>query len=361
MPITAECGACHKRFKAPDKLAGKRVKCPQCGGVIQVPAPQAPIVEKPAVASRPAEGQVPKSAAAAPVPVPAQAARQCSSCGAALAAKAVLCVSCGLDLRTGQKVEAQPPPIPTAAGPQVTLPEKDGEPQERKTKKKRKKRRGEVPQAVLFLRGLAVSFGSAMIGSFMWFALAYWLKVEIGIIAWVLGGLAGVGMMIGYGVEDVLAGLGAAAMAMLAIFAAKVMFAVAVLSNPAAFLDGMSKVDQAAFEEMYQGSEQEYPDEGAVEDGAPAEGAVDGEEMAEGEMTEEQRAAQAEMEAALEEMAAEFEESFEGGMPLGSALIGGIIGGFISMFYPWMNLLFLTLAGATAYQVGSGGGWLGDD
>ncbi|NQT14766.1 MAG: hypothetical protein HQ582_18575 [Planctomycetes bacterium] len=357
MPITAECGACHKRFKAPDKLAGKRVKCPQCGGVIQVPAPQAPIVEKPAVASRPAEGQVPKSAAAAPVPVPAQAARQCSSCGAALAAKAVLCVSCGLDLRTGQKVEAQPPPIPTAAGPEVTLPKKDEEQQEGKTKKKkkkkRKKRHGELPQGLAFLRGLAVSFGSAMIGSFMWFALAYWLKVEIGIIAWVLGGLAGVGMMIGYGVEDVLAGLGAAAMALLAIFVAKVMIVFAVIGS-GDLPEGdysedevFSEIDEGYSEEgMPQGEEMHERE--ASEEGVP-EG---GEEAYDDELTADELAAP-------EEIADEVEVPTA--VVVGATIIGSVILGFKLTFWPWLNLLYLSLACATAHQVGSGGGWLGDE
>ncbi|MFH1920211.1 MAG: hypothetical protein ABIP48_10040 [Planctomycetota bacterium] len=47
MPIPAECGSCHKRFKANDKLAGKKVKCPQCGGVIQIAAEAPPRAEEP--------------------------------------------------------------------------------------------------------------------------------------------------------------------------------------------------------------------------------------------------------------------------------------------------------------------------
>jgi len=38
MPITTRCGACKGGFNAPDRLAGKKVKCPKCGEVAVVPA-----------------------------------------------------------------------------------------------------------------------------------------------------------------------------------------------------------------------------------------------------------------------------------------------------------------------------------
>ncbi len=38
MPLETRCGHCGKRLRAPDQLAGKRVKCPACGGAIDVPA-----------------------------------------------------------------------------------------------------------------------------------------------------------------------------------------------------------------------------------------------------------------------------------------------------------------------------------
>ncbi len=37
MPITVRCEGCGRSYRANDKLAGKRVKCPKCSGVIQVP------------------------------------------------------------------------------------------------------------------------------------------------------------------------------------------------------------------------------------------------------------------------------------------------------------------------------------
>jgi len=40
MSITVECPLCGGCFKAADTYAGKRVKCPQCKGVIQIPLPE---------------------------------------------------------------------------------------------------------------------------------------------------------------------------------------------------------------------------------------------------------------------------------------------------------------------------------
>lgn len=37
MSIEAQCGGCGKRFAAPEQYAGQRVKCPACGGVLEVP------------------------------------------------------------------------------------------------------------------------------------------------------------------------------------------------------------------------------------------------------------------------------------------------------------------------------------
>ncbi|OHB66210.1 MAG: hypothetical protein A2V70_12275 [Planctomycetes bacterium RBG_13_63_9] len=38
MPISIECQGCGRKFRAPEELAGKRAKCPQCSAVIQVGA-----------------------------------------------------------------------------------------------------------------------------------------------------------------------------------------------------------------------------------------------------------------------------------------------------------------------------------
>ncbi len=41
MPILLTCPSCNKTLKAPDSVAGRKVKCPQCATVLDVPAPAA--------------------------------------------------------------------------------------------------------------------------------------------------------------------------------------------------------------------------------------------------------------------------------------------------------------------------------
>ena len=38
MPIRAECSECGKRVRAKDEAAGRRIKCPDCGTPIRIPA-----------------------------------------------------------------------------------------------------------------------------------------------------------------------------------------------------------------------------------------------------------------------------------------------------------------------------------
>jgi len=54
MPIEAKCQACGVRFRAPDKYAGKRVKCPKCAAAIQIPADgQEQATDQPAAEQKP--------------------------------------------------------------------------------------------------------------------------------------------------------------------------------------------------------------------------------------------------------------------------------------------------------------------
>lgn len=122
MTIAVQCGSCRKRFAAKDKLAGRKIKCPQCGRVLTIPKPRPgpeaarQATEPPddyAVASPPA-GEMGSSTAGtaggtgrAPDTEP-----KCASCGASLKAGAVLCVQCGYDLRTGKKREVSGPQEP---------------------------------------------------------------------------------------------------------------------------------------------------------------------------------------------------------------------------------------------------------
>lgn len=74
MPIVVRC-TCGKALSVKDELAGKRVRCPACKAVLEVP---------------PAERAAP--------------ARACPGCGKALPPNAVICVECGYDTRTGKRL-----------------------------------------------------------------------------------------------------------------------------------------------------------------------------------------------------------------------------------------------------------------
>ena len=52
MPIVFTC-ACGKTLRVPDANAGRRAKCPACGGVVEIPAPE-PVFEVVEEAPKPA-------------------------------------------------------------------------------------------------------------------------------------------------------------------------------------------------------------------------------------------------------------------------------------------------------------------
>src|SRR5262245_29926852 len=37
MPVDVTCSSCQRKMRVPDTAAGKRIKCPKCQGVIDVP------------------------------------------------------------------------------------------------------------------------------------------------------------------------------------------------------------------------------------------------------------------------------------------------------------------------------------
>lgn len=81
-PVVVAC-SCGKRLKAKPELAGKKVKCPGCGGVLVVPAPKVPVAT------------APTPAAGAPLPD-----KECPTCLATVPGAAVLCVCCGFNFRS---------------------------------------------------------------------------------------------------------------------------------------------------------------------------------------------------------------------------------------------------------------------
>ncbi|MBI2194876.1 MAG: HEAT repeat domain-containing protein [Planctomycetes bacterium] len=109
MPIKVTCSACGKSFNLKDELAGKTGKCP-CGAMLKVPLP-APAPAPQELGLSLVEPQAPAAALApalAPAGGPSGAAEgsngKCPGCGATTAGGAVICVQCGYNFKTRQKM-----------------------------------------------------------------------------------------------------------------------------------------------------------------------------------------------------------------------------------------------------------------
>ncbi len=135
MSLQVQCPQCAKQFNAKPELAGKRVKCSQCGGVIAIPggtaaaAPGAVAKQPPAAAPRPAAAQRPTAPPKMAPPMQpatpqmgsmldllgdsklgelkaATFARQgeilCPNCQEVGPMGAAVCVKCGYDYRDGK-------------------------------------------------------------------------------------------------------------------------------------------------------------------------------------------------------------------------------------------------------------------
>jgi hypothetical protein len=96
VPIQVTCPSCQGKFNAPDAGAGKRTKCPKCGGAIQIPmpAPAEEILEaEPDIASPYTDDDFEVEA---PPALPEAADRKpCPKCGEMIAHSALKCRFCG--------------------------------------------------------------------------------------------------------------------------------------------------------------------------------------------------------------------------------------------------------------------------
>jgi hypothetical protein len=111
---------CGKRLVAGDELAGKEARCSRCQTIVVVPAIErvadtTDLLRDLQAGAQPAVG-VASAPPSVPPPVPpVQASRQCPHCKARSAPAAVLCVSCGYDFRTGQRVATAATPSAASA------------------------------------------------------------------------------------------------------------------------------------------------------------------------------------------------------------------------------------------------------
>jgi hypothetical protein len=114
--IKFACPSCQQHIQCGPEYAGMEIPCPVCQAPMAVPSPVGAVV-----AAAPAP--VLQRAVAPPPPPPAPeetapAGVACPNCGGAVAPRAIMCIKCGTNLKTGQKM-ARPGgrPLPPVRGP----------------------------------------------------------------------------------------------------------------------------------------------------------------------------------------------------------------------------------------------------
>lgn len=335
MPIVVQCASCKKKIKAAEKFLGKRVKCPGCQHVLQIPA--APVAAEPLAAEEIPISQSP-APAAPPPPAPAtsamddllsdeipirqesvtspalgQPAGPCPSCGTEMPGGSVVCVNCGYDRRA-----------------QAKHPQEIGDKSSGKKRKRRGMFGGHSKQVMQLLRGCLFSFIGACVGALVWYLVARFTFTQWALISWGLGGLAGLGMAAGYGHEEMLGGICAAVIAFLGIIVAKLAIFFWILGPLLIALAGMGG-DDAAMDD--------FPEDEVVAESEefPGEGNED--------------------EAAMDE--ADFEEVSDEEGPVAPLGEGGVAVLGMKLFFLCMfdfyDIVFVILACGTAFKLGSSG------
>jgi len=210
MAIDFSCPSCQKSYRVKDELAGKTAQCSACSAKMHIPQLVSAASESGLNLGDLNLGdmdlqdliddELPIASSATLTPA---VTTTCKECGAPLSLGAVLCVICGFDKRIGEILE---------------------------TESEREFEKGEMRGTADFLkRGGAVSFLGAMLGAGIWFGLAMLagVGVQVGYPSLLVGVLAGLGMVRGYGhghekkTPTMIAGLLASVMALTGIFAAK--------------------------------------------------------------------------------------------------------------------------------------------
>ncbi len=204
---------CSAKLRVPAAAAGRKVKCPKCGFKILVGAPTS------------ASSATPQPANTAPPPVPSSPPMEednllddllsseassetaqgpdllahqktCPKCKAQMTKDAKVCLSCGFD----PAIVGNEPAKKSIATSKVG---------------------GLAKGASRFGIGCALSAGGALIGAGVWYFVLMSTGWEHGLIAWGVGLLAGLGMKIGYGQENMRGAMVAMAMALMGILVAK--------------------------------------------------------------------------------------------------------------------------------------------
>jgi len=106
MPIKISC-RCGQRFQAPEKLAGKKVRCPKCGDPLVIPTAGSPGTARQAAPAANDMGSLLDEIGVESTPT---GGKRCPQCNTTLAGQAVFCVDCGFNLETNEFVDGNVQP-----------------------------------------------------------------------------------------------------------------------------------------------------------------------------------------------------------------------------------------------------------
>src|SRR5438046_2616099 len=98
--IKFACPTCQQHIQCEDGYAGREIACPTCNSKMIVPRP----VGIPAAPVGAGRLRISTDAPPPSVSTPVDTEPTCPSCGSPVAARAIMCVKCGTNLRTGEQM-----------------------------------------------------------------------------------------------------------------------------------------------------------------------------------------------------------------------------------------------------------------
>lgn len=254
--IVVEC-TCGKKLKAPASAVGRKARCKACGTILTIGASNAPAV---ASASAPARPKTARPASQKPRNEPAEdddplgalydLAKEerntnniideprCPQCMSILANSAVICTTCGFNVKTGKAMKTVTDTPKAAKKPLFGM----GTSKPTSAPSGKQVDDAMAPQGS-FMLGVGGSIAGGIVGAVIWFLIAHFTGFEVGFVAIGVGALAGLGMQIGQKGYSKLGGVVAALVAFLAILSAKAAVFAAIIMGSDASTPSMAELD----------------------------------------------------------------------------------------------------------------------